>query len=62
MASAPISVRRDFAAATKDSAQPLLVTGDEGLRRRENTIPPEARYLIAEAIDRLKQLRAATGE
>ena len=43
-------------------AEPLLVAGDEGLRQREKAIPPEARYLITEANDRLKQLRAATGE
>ena len=43
-------------------AEPLLVAGSEGMKQREETIPPEAKYLITEAIDRLKQLRAATGE
>ena len=43
-------------------AEPLLVAGDEGMRQREKEIPPEARHRITEAIDRLKQLRAATGE
>jgi serine/threonine protein kinase/tetratricopeptide (TPR) repeat protein len=43
-------------------AEPLLVGGAEGMKQSEDAIPPEARYLITEAIDRLKQLQAATGE
>ena len=43
-------------------AEPLLVAGYQGMKQREEAIPPEARYLITEANDRLKQLRAATGE
>ncbi len=37
-------------------AEPLLLSGYEGLMRREETIPPDAKVRLTEAIERLVQL------
>jgi hypothetical protein len=42
-------------------AEPLLVAGYDGMKRREATIAPEARSRLAEAVERLVQLDEATG-
>jgi tetratricopeptide (TPR) repeat protein/tRNA A-37 threonylcarbamoyl transferase component Bud32 len=42
-------------------AEPLLVSGYEGLKQREDTIPTEGRYCLKEALQRLVQLYEVTG-
>jgi eukaryotic-like serine/threonine-protein kinase len=42
-------------------AEPLLVEGYEGMKKREAQIPPEGRPRLAEAAERLVQLYEATG-
>jgi eukaryotic-like serine/threonine-protein kinase len=42
------------------AAEPLLVAGYEGMKRRETTIPPQARDRLTEALVRLIQLYEAT--
>ncbi len=37
-------------------AEPLLVSGYEGLKQRESAVPPKSRPRIREALDRLVQL------
>jgi hypothetical protein len=45
-----------------EEAEPLLVQGYEGLKQREKDLPPEARdRVMAEALDRLAALHAASG-
>ncbi len=41
-------------------AEPLLLKGYEGMKQREQTIPPQAATRIPEALDRLVQLYEAT--
>ena len=41
-------------------AEPLLVSGYEGMKRREKAIPPQAATRLAEALDRLIELYSAT--
>jgi tetratricopeptide (TPR) repeat protein len=43
-------------------AEPLLVSGYDGMKRREATMPPQARDLLPEALERLVQLYEATGK
>ena len=43
-------------------AEPLLLAGYEGMKQREKTIPPQGRFRIPEAIERLAQLYEATGK
>jgi tetratricopeptide (TPR) repeat protein len=43
-------------------AEPLLLTGYEGMKRREAKIPPRGRNRMPEALDRLIELSAATGK
>jgi len=43
-------------------AQPLLLTGYEGLKEREKTIPPPGKIRLPEALDRLIELSVATGK
>ncbi len=40
---------------------PLLLTGYEGLKQREKTIPPQGKVRLTEAVERLVQLYEATG-
>ena len=42
-------------------AEPLLLKGYEGMKARENTIPPQADKRIPETLDRLIELYTATG-
>ncbi len=42
-------------------AEPLLVAGYEGMKRREATIPPQGKPRLTEALERLVQLYEATG-
>ena len=42
-------------------AEPLLVAGYDGMKRREATIPPQAKDRLTEALERLVQLSEATG-
>ena len=44
-----------------DKAKPLLEAGYEGLKQRDNQIPPPARVRLTEAVDRLIQLAEETG-
>jgi hypothetical protein len=41
-------------------AEPLLLEGYEGMKRREKTIPPEGTICLPEAIDRLIELDTVT--
>ena len=41
-------------------AEPLLRKGYEGLKRNQARIPPEARFRLTEALERLVQLYEAT--
>ncbi|MGL4419975.1 MAG: hypothetical protein ACRCZF_04860, partial [Gemmataceae bacterium] len=41
-------------------AEPLLLTGYEGMKTREKTIPPPGRSRIPESLDRLIELYTAT--
>jgi hypothetical protein len=43
-------------------AEPLLVSGYEGMKRREATIPPPARDRLTEALERLVELYEATNK
>jgi hypothetical protein len=43
-------------------AEPLLVAGYDGMKRREATIPPQARDRLTEALERLVQLYEATAK
>ena len=43
-------------------AEPLLLDGYEGMKQRENTIPPPASARLPEAIDRLIELYQSTGK
>jgi hypothetical protein len=43
-------------------AEPLLLTGVEGLKKDATTIPPQSRSNIAEALARLVELYEATGK
>ena len=43
-------------------AEPLLRNGYEGMKQRENTIPPQAGTRLPEALDRLIELYAATNK
>ena len=43
-------------------AEPLLLKGYEGMKQRENTIPPPGRVRIPEAIDRLIELYTPTNK
>jgi serine/threonine protein kinase len=43
-------------------AEPLLLAGYNGLKKREKSIPPQGRPRLAEAADRLIELYTATGE
>jgi len=42
-------------------AEPLLSEGDEGMKRREKTIPPQGKVRLIEAAKRLVELYEATG-
>jgi len=50
--------------ALKDytNAEPMLLTGYEGLKLREETIPADARLRLPESIQRLVQLYEAMGQ
>jgi hypothetical protein len=43
-------------------AEPLLLKGYEGMKQRENTIPPQAITRLPEALDRLIELSTATNQ
>ena len=43
-------------------AEPLLLAGYEGMKRREEKIPPNRKVRLTEAIERLVQLYEATGK
>jgi hypothetical protein len=43
-------------------AEPLLLSGYEGLKQREDKIPPNGMVRLKEAIQRLVQLYEATGQ
>jgi hypothetical protein len=43
-------------------AELLPLKGDEGLKARENTIPPQANTRVPEALDRLIDLYTATNK
>ena len=43
-------------------AEPLLLAGYEGMKQREETIPPQAKIRLTEAIERLVQLYGETGK
>jgi tetratricopeptide (TPR) repeat protein len=43
-------------------AEPLLIAGYEGLKRRESSMPPGARIRVPEALQRLVDLYTATGQ
>jgi serine/threonine protein kinase len=43
-----------------DDAEPLLIAGYEGMRKREAMIPPEGKPGLAKAVERLVQLYEAT--
>ena len=42
--------------------EPLLLTGYEGMKAREKTIPPQAKSRLTEALDRLIQLYTDTNK
>jgi WD40 repeat protein/tetratricopeptide (TPR) repeat protein/tRNA A-37 threonylcarbamoyl transferase component Bud32 len=44
-----------------DEAEPLLLSGYEGMEQRKDKIPPESQRLLAEAKERLDKFFAATG-
>jgi eukaryotic-like serine/threonine-protein kinase len=44
------------------SAEPLLLAGYEGMKERENTIPPNARARLADALERLVRLYDSWGK
>ncbi len=41
-------------------AEPLLIAGYEGMKQRENTIPPQGQVRLTQALERLVQLCEAT--
>jgi hypothetical protein len=41
-------------------AEPLLLAGYEGMKQREQTIPPQGQVRLPEALDRLIELYTAT--
>jgi hypothetical protein len=43
-------------------AEPFLLSGYEGMKQRENTIPPQGKPRIRETLQRLVQLYEATGK
>ncbi len=43
-------------------AEPLLIAGYEGMKRCEATVPPQAKYRLIDALDRLVELYEATGK
>jgi hypothetical protein len=43
-------------------AEPLLLTGYEGMKQRELKIPPQGKVRLSEALERLVQLYEATGQ
>src|SRR5262249_13447654 len=43
-------------------AEPLLLAGYEGMKRRQKTIPTQARVRLAEGLDRLIELYIATNQ
>jgi eukaryotic-like serine/threonine-protein kinase len=43
-------------------AEPLLIAGYEGMKQREETIPPQGKVLLSEALDRIVQLYDAIGK
>ena len=43
-------------------AEPLLLAGHEGMKKRERTIPPQGRVRLGEAADRLVELYVALGK
>jgi WD40 repeat protein len=43
-------------------AEPLLLTGYQGMKEREKTIPPQGRVRLSEAVDRLIELYTATNK
>ncbi len=43
-------------------AEPLLLAGYEGIKKREATIPPQGKVRLTEALERLVQLYQATGK
>jgi hypothetical protein len=43
-------------------AEPLLLAGYEGMKRREKTIPPQGSARLPEALDRLIELYDATNK
>ena len=43
-------------------AEPLLLTGYEGMKQREKTIPEQGKIRLPEAVERLVQLFEATGK
>jgi hypothetical protein len=43
-------------------AEPLLLKGYEGMKRREKAIPPQASTRLPEALDRLIELYTATNK
>src|SRR5262249_28735444 len=43
-------------------AEPLLLAGYEGMKRREQTMPPDRNTTLAEAIERLVRLYELTGK
>ena len=42
-------------------AEPLLLAGYEGMKQREEKIPPQGKFRLTEALERLVQLYEATG-
>jgi hypothetical protein len=51
---------RNRAARGSGDAEPLLLTGYEGMKQRETTIPEQGNTRIPEALDRLIELYTAT--
>jgi len=45
-----------------EEAEPLLLTGYQGMKQRENTIPPHGISRITESLDRLIQLYIETNK
>ncbi len=43
-------------------AEPLLLAGYEGMKKREKTIPAEGQVRLREALDRLIELSTATNK
>jgi hypothetical protein len=47
---------------TYGEAEPLLLKGYDGMKRREKTIPPESRVRLSEALDRLIDFYTVTNK